>query len=93
MGRIALTTGGRHYAAAGLLAAAGGAAERIRASGCGFAPLLDVGSAATPVALFGAAMAGVPDAPLNCRLPTEQTEALIARLDSAHRGDPGVAKP
>ena len=101
VGRFALTSAGRHYAAAELLAAAGGAAERIRASGCQFVSLLDVSSAATPVALFGAAMAGVPYAPLNYRLPAEQIRALIARLDSlyliadedncaAHRGDPGI---
>ncbi|MCY3794440.1 MAG: long-chain fatty acid--CoA ligase, partial [Gammaproteobacteria bacterium] len=64
VGRFALTSAGRHYTAAELLAAAGGAAERIRASGCQFVSLLDVSSAATPVALFGAAMAGVPYAPL-----------------------------
>ena len=103
VGRFALTSAGRHYAAAELLAAAGGAAERIRASGCQFVSLLDVSSAATPVALFGAAMAGVPYAPLNYRLPAEQIRALIARLDSlyliadedncaAHRGDPGIGE-
>ena len=103
VGRIGLTTGDRHYAAAELLAAAGGAAERIRATGCQFVSLLDVSSAATPVALFGAAMAGVPYAPLNYRLPAEQIEALIARLDSlyliadednwaAHRGAPGIGE-
>ena len=103
VGRFALTSAGRHYTAAELLAAAGGAAERIRASGCQFVSLLDVSSAATPVALFGAAMAGVPYAPLNYRLPAEQIRALIARLDSlcliadedscaAHRGDPGIGE-
>ena len=103
VGRFALTSGGRHYTAAELLAAAGGAAERIRASGCQFVSLLDVSSAATPVALFGAAMAGVPYAPLNYRLPAEQIRALISRLDSlcliadedscaAHRGDPGIGQ-
>ncbi|MCZ0942448.1 MAG: hypothetical protein OXJ53_05275 [Gammaproteobacteria bacterium] len=50
MGRIALTTGGRHYGGAELLAATGGAGERIRAWGCRLASLLDVGSAATAVA-------------------------------------------
>ena len=103
VGRFALTSAGRHYAAAELLAAAGGAAQRIRASGCQFVSLLDVSSAATPVALFGAAMAGVPYAPLNYRLPAEQIRALIARLDSlyliadedncaAHRGAPGIGE-
>ena len=100
--RHALTSAGRHYSAADLFAAASGAARVIRASGCGFVSVLDVSSAATPVAIFGAAMAGVPYAPLNYRLPAEQVEALIARLDpvcliadedncAAHGGDQGVA--
>ena len=81
MGRNALTCGGRHYSAAQLYAAAGAAAARIRASGCGFVSVLDVSSPATPVALFGAAMAGVPYAPLNYRLTVQQMQALIARLE------------
>lgn len=103
VGRFALTSAGRHYAAADILAAAGGAAERIRASGCRFVSLLDISSVATPVALFGAAMAGVPYAPLSYRLPAEQIRALIARMDTlyliadddncaAHRSDPGVGE-
>ena len=84
-----------------LYAAASGAARVIRTSGCGFVSVLDVSSAATPVALFGAALAGVPYAPLNYRLPADQVEALIARLEplyliadddkcAAHGGAPGV---
>ena len=101
-GRRALTCDGRHYSAADLLAAAGGAAQRIRGSGCGFVSVLDVSSPTTPVALFGAAMAGVPYAPLNYRLPADRVEALIARLDplyliadeegcAAHGKHPAVA--
>ena len=99
--RYALTSAGRHYSAADLYAAASGAARVIRTSGCGFVSVLDVSSAATPVALFGAALAGVPYAPLNYRLPADQVEALIARLEplyliadddkcAAHGGAPGV---
>ena len=80
-GRCALTSGERDYRAEELYAAASGAAQLIRDSGCEFVSVLDVSSPATPVALFGAAMAGVPYAPLNYRLPAEQIEALIARLD------------
>ena len=80
-GRRALSCDGRHYSAEDLFAAAGGAAARIRESGCGFVSVLDVSSPATPVALFGAAMAGVPYAPLNYRLPAEVVESLIARLE------------
>ena len=81
-GRCALTCGQQRYSAAELFGAAGGAAERIRASGCRFVSVLDVSSPATPVALFGAAMAGVPYVPLNYRLPADQIGALIARLES-----------
>ena len=80
-GRRALSCDGRHYSAEELLGAASGAAARIRDSGCGFVSVLDVSSPATPVALFGAAMAGVPYAPLNYRLPADRVEALIARLE------------
>lgn len=81
MGRSALSSGGQRYSAEQLYGAAGAAAERIRASGCGFVSVLDVSGPATPVALFGAAMAGVPYAPLNYRLTVQQVEALIARLE------------
>lgn len=79
-GRCALVCGSRRYTAAELLAAAGGAAALFRTSGCGFVSVLDSSSPATPVALFGAAMAGVPYAPLNYRLPADQVGALIERL-------------
>ena len=80
-GRCALTSGNREYTAEELYTAAANAAELFRGSGCGFVSVLDVSSPATPIALFGAAMAGVPYAPLNYRLPAEQLEALIARLE------------
>ena len=81
-GRCALTCDQHRYTAANLLGAAGGAAARIRASGCRFVSVLDVSSPATPVALFGAAMAGVPYVPLNYRLPADRIDGLIARLES-----------
>ena len=101
-GRRALSSEGRHYSAQELLAAAGGAAARIRESGCEFVSVLDVSSPATPVALFGAAMAGVPYAPLNYRLPADRVGELIARLEplylvadargcAAHGSHPAVA--
>lgn len=42
-----------------------------------------------PVALFGAAWAGVSYAPLNYRLPDEAREALLARLAPAVVAEPG----
>ena len=100
--RCALTSEARRYSAAELFAAAGGAAARIRASGCQFVSVLDASGPATPVALFGAAMAGVPYAPLNYRLPADQIQALIARLAplflvadadhcNTHGNHPGIA--
>ena len=83
-GRWALTSGQNRYAAAELFGAAGGAAERFRDSGCRFVSMLDVSSPATPIALFGAAMAGVPYVPLNYRLPADRIEAQIARLESLY---------
>jgi fatty-acyl-CoA synthase len=41
-----------------------------------------------PVALFGAAWAGVPYAPLNYRLPDEARQALLARLAPAVVAEP-----
>ncbi len=103
LGRCALTSGEHRYTAAELQAAAGGAAALFRDAGSGFVSVLDVSSPATPVAMFGAAMAGVPYAPLNYRLPTDQVGALIARLEplfliadednrSKHEGAPGIAR-
>ena len=83
-GRCALTCGPHRYSAVELFGAAGRAAQRIRASGCRFVAVLDVSSPATPVALFGAAMAGVPYVPLNYRLPADRIDALIARLESLY---------
>ncbi len=103
VGRCALTCDGREYSASELYAGAAGAAALIGDSGCRFVSVLDVANPATPIAFFGAAMAGVPYAPLNYRLPAAQIEALIGRLGplylvsdqsncTAHGGHPAVAK-
>lgn len=42
--------------------------------------LLDESSLATPIALFGAALAGIPYAPLNYRLTPEEIDRLLERL-------------
>ena len=100
--RRVLSSGGRHYSAANLLTAASGAAAIIRETGCHSVSVLGVSSPATPVALFGAAMAGVPYAPLNYRLPAEQIDALLERLAPVcliadddqcqrHQSHPGLA--
>ena len=57
--RIALVCDGRRWPYAALLRAARGAAMLIRDSGCSHVALLDESSEAAPIALFGAALAGV----------------------------------
>ena len=82
--RIALTCDGRHWSYAGLWAAATGAAVAIARSGCSHVALLDTGSEAAPIALFGAALAGVPYCPLNYRLADADLAALLARIEPAY---------
>ena len=67
----------------GLRAAARGFAVRL--SDCPVATVgyLGVNAPALPVALFGAAMAGLPFAPLNYRLTDDALRALAARLAPA----------
>ena len=64
----ATVCGGRRWSYGALLAAARGAALEIQASGASHVALLDESSEAAAIALFGAALAGVPYVPLNYRL-------------------------
>lgn len=77
--RIALVCEGRRWSYAELLRAARGAAVLFRDSGCSHIALLDEGSAAAPIALIGAALAGLPYVPLNYRLPDTDLAALLQR--------------
>lgn len=52
----------------------------LRARGAERLGLVDVNSEAVPIAMFGAALAGVPFAPVNYRLADEQLKAVLARL-------------
>jgi acyl-CoA synthetase (AMP-forming)/AMP-acid ligase II len=81
--RIGLTCDGRGWSYGALWAAATGAAKLIKASGCTHVALLDTFSEAAPVALFGAALAGVPYCPLNYRLADEAVAALLERIEPA----------
>ena len=58
--RAALTSHHVHYSYKQLYDAAQAAADRMRDSTCQFVSVLDTSSPAVPVALFGAAMAGIP---------------------------------
>jgi acyl-CoA synthetase (AMP-forming)/AMP-acid ligase II len=79
--RPAVVAGDRSLSAARLLDLARAAAERFRR----YPAVLYLGTnhLAYPVALFGAAIAGVPLVPLNYRLGEEQLSALEARHPGA----------
>jgi len=68
---------------AGLRAAAGGLAAALAGGPAGTLGYLGVNGPALPVALFGAAMAGRPFAPLNYRLTDPALRRLAARLAPA----------
>ncbi len=56
-------------------------AGELDATGTGTLAFADATSCAVPVALFGAAWAGIPYAPLNFRLPPESLREQLDRLD------------
>lgn len=72
-------SGGLTYTA--MQQAAGRAAALIAARNAGSVAMLAETSEAMPIAMFGAAWAGVPFAPLNYRLAYPQLAALVARLE------------
>jgi acyl-CoA synthetase (AMP-forming)/AMP-acid ligase II len=80
-GRPAVAADGRSLTAAGLLDLARSAAGRFRR----YPAVLYLGAShlAYPVALFGAALAGVPFVPLNYRLSDQQLAGLVARHPGA----------
>lgn len=78
--RIALVCEGKRFTYRDLLAGARGAAGMIREAGVEHVALLDEASEATVLALFGAALAGVPYVPLNYRLADADLAGLLARI-------------
>lgn len=78
--RVALVCDGKRWTYGDLLAAARGAFELIQESGAEYVALLDESSEAAVIALFGAALAGVPYCPLNYRLADEDLAALLGRI-------------
>jgi acyl-CoA synthetase (AMP-forming)/AMP-acid ligase II len=82
--RIGLVCDGRRWSYGALLNAARGAAEAITQAGCAHVGLLDESSEAAAIALFGAAIAGVPYVPLNYRLADADLGALLKRIDPAY---------
>jgi acyl-CoA synthetase (AMP-forming)/AMP-acid ligase II len=79
--RAAVTADGRSLTAGQIMGLARSAAGRFRS----FPAVLYLGTShlAYPVALFGAALAGVPFVPLNYRLGAAQLDALLARHPGA----------
>lgn len=68
------------YRASELLSAARRAAALFVDSGAQHVVLLDTNSEAVPVALFGAAIAGIPFVPVNYRLTDDQLSSILARV-------------
>lgn len=81
--RIGLVCDGKRWTYGDLLAAARGAFELIEQSEAQYVALLDESSEASVIALFGAALAGVPYCPLNYRLADEDLSALLGRIAPA----------
>ncbi|MGE3690848.1 MAG: class I adenylate-forming enzyme family protein [Novosphingobium sp.] len=78
--RVGLVCDGKRWTYGDLLTAARGAVEVIHASGATHVALLDESSEAAVIALFGAALAGVPYCPLNYRLADTDLAALLERI-------------
>lgn len=82
--RCALSHDGQHYTYQALYAAAKRAAAKFSSSNCAYVSLLDESSPLVPVALMGAAMAGIPYVPINYRLSQEQILPLFERINPAY---------
>ena len=78
--RPALTSDHHHHTYGALYDGARNAAALIRESGCAYVAMLDTSSPAIPMALMGAAMAGIPYVPLNYRLTRGQLDELVSRI-------------
>jgi acyl-CoA synthetase (AMP-forming)/AMP-acid ligase II len=81
--RVALSCDGRDWSYGELYQAACSAAAYIHSTGAEMVGLLDESSAASLIALFGAALAGKAYCPLNYRLPDLDLTALIERMTPA----------
>ncbi len=78
--RKAITYERKSYNYQELFNAAKTAATKIQASSCTSVSVLDTNSPAIPIAIIGAAIAGVPYVPLNYRLTGTELDALIERI-------------
>lgn len=82
--RIGLVCDGRRWSYRSLFRAAQGAAASMLSSGATHVALLDENSEAAAIALFGAALAGIPYVPLNYRLADADLAALLKRIAPAY---------
>lgn len=81
--REGLVCNGRRWTYLEIYNAALRAAAIFKASSSEYVALLDESSEAAPIALFGAAIAGIPYVPLNYRLADEDLAALLTRIAPA----------
>ncbi|OHT20509.1 class I adenylate-forming enzyme family protein [Edaphosphingomonas haloaromaticamans] len=81
--RVALVCDGESLTYGELLTAAKGAAALAIARGAERLAFLDINGPAAPVALFGAALAGIPYVPINYRLTEPEIAALLERVSPA----------
>ena len=81
--RIGLVCEGRRWSYAALWATARGAATLFRENNAHYVALLDGNGEAGVIALFGAALAGLPFAPLNYRRADVDIAALLNRIAPA----------
>src|SRR5437667_11956579 len=81
--RVVLGSRAGGLTASDLLTSSRRAAGRFWSADVERVGLVDVSSEAVPMALFGAALAGLPFAPLNYRLTDEQLDAVIRRMAPA----------
>ncbi len=82
--RIGLVCDGKRWSYGELFEAAKGAAELFIENNCQHVALLDESSEAAPIALFGAALAGIPYVPLNYRLADADLGKLLDRVKPAY---------
>lgn len=82
--RRALTHHSRHYTYGDLYSGAKRAAVEFKQAGVNYVSLLDESSPAVPIALMGAAMAGIPYVPLNYRLAEDRLVPLLERISPAY---------
>lgn len=81
--RVAVVSGEQRLTYAELREKAYRAASRFRASGASYVAFLDVNGPAAPIAIFGAAYAGIPYVPINYRLTPAEINELLSRVTPA----------